>query len=212
MASMGASGGDNNIAMTDALLATPEFNEFASSHLVLTRLFYPIGSPDKKVFTPERLAALQQFKEYFKVKGFPCLILLDENGREIERQTGYVRTKTGRGVDLSRAGPILERLKTAVLRREAVIAAADEKMDRLLKQNYREWTSQAGTKLLAKLVSSTASEVILMDAEGELRRVASEQLCIVDRAVISRQAKGMLPAPHLKDRLDYKLPSAAGPP
>ncbi len=212
MASMGASGGDNNIAMNDDLLATPEFNEFASSHLVLTRLFYPIGSPDKKVFTPERLAALQQFKEYFKVKGFPCLILLDENGREIERQTGYVRTKTGRGVDLSRAGPILERLKTAVLRREAVIAAADEKMDRLLKQNYREWTSQAGTKLLAKLVSSTASEVILMDAEGELRRVASEQLCIVDRAVISRQAKGMLPAPHLKDRLDYKLPSAAGPP
>jgi hypothetical protein len=103
-------------------------------------------------------------------------------------------------------------LKTAVLRREAVIAAADEKMDRLLKQNYREWTSQAGTRLMAKLVSSTGSEVILMDAEGALRRVAPEQLCIVDQAVISRQAKGMLLAPHLKDRLDYKLPSAAGPP
>ncbi len=211
MASMGASGGDNNIAMSDDLLAMPEFNEFASSHLVLTQLFYPIGSPDKKKYPPERLAALQQFKEYFKVKGFPCLILLDENGREIERQTGYVRTKNGRGVDLSRAGPILERLKTAVARREAVIAAADEKMDRLLKQNYREWTSQAGTRLMAKLVSSTVSEVILMDAEGALRRVAPEQLCIVDQAVISRQAKGILPAPHLKDRLDYKLPSA-GPP
>ena len=211
MASMGASGGDNNIALSDDLLTLPEFNEFASSHLVLTQLFYPIGSPDKKKYPPERLAALQQFKEYFKVKGFPCLILLDENGREIERQTGYVRTKTGRGVDLSRAGPILERLKTAVGRREAVIAAADEKMERLLKQNYREWTSQAGTRLMAKLVSSTASEVILMDAEGAPRRVALEQLCIVDQAVVSRQAKGIPPAPHIKDRLDYKLPSA-GPP
>ena len=158
--------------------------------MVLTRLFYPGGSPNKDEYPPARLEALQQFKDYFKVKGLPAIILLDENGREIERVKGYTRVKTGRGVDLSSAQPILERLKLAVERREAVMAAADEKLNRLLAQNYREWTSQAGTRLMAKLVSAAAGEVILMDDAGALRRVHPEQLCIVDQAWIHRNQKG----------------------
>ena len=188
---MGGGSGDPSIALTDDLLATPEFNAFASSRMVLARLFYPIGSPGSE-FTPERLAALKQFKEYFKVNGFPCLLLLDENGRELERIKGYVRVKTGRGEELSSALPLMERLRVAVERREAVVAAGDERRQRLEAQQYRDWTSQAGSRLFGKLVSSAGGEVVLRDEIGGLRRVALEQLSIVDQAWIWRQPKGGL--------------------
>ena len=180
--------GDLNIAINDDLLATPEFNEWAASRVVLTRLFYPIN-PGKD-FPEEKKVALQQFKEFFKVKGFPHIILLDENGREIERVKGYRRVSSGRGEDLSSAIPIMERLKTAVSRREAVIAANDEKLARLLAQNYREWASLAGTRLMAKMVSVEESGVVLMSDEGAQFRVAPEHLSIIDRAWIARQQKG----------------------
>lgn len=179
---------DPNISISDDLLASPEFVAFAQRSLVLTRLFYPIGIPGSK-YTPEQLAALQNFKEYFKVKGFPTLILLDENGREIERVKGYSRIRTGRGVNLNASEPILERLKTAVARREAVIQAAEEKRRRLTSQNFREFTSKTGSKLFAKLVSCSPTEVVLMDENNALRRVSPEQLWIVDLALIHRQLK-----------------------
>ncbi len=180
--------GDANIALNDDLLATPDFNEWASAHVVLTSLFYPINPP--KDFPEDKKAALQQFKDYFKVKGFPCLILLDENGREIERIKGYRRLKNGQGDMLSTALPVFEKLKTAVSRREAVVAAHDEKMARLLAQNYREWKSRAGSSLMAKMVSASEGEVILLSDEGAQYRVSPEQLSIIDRAWIARQNPG----------------------
>lgn len=180
--------GDLNIAINDDLLATPEFNEWASPHVVLTRLFYPIN-PGRD-FPEEKKVALQQFKDFFKVKGFPYIILLDENGRELERVKGYRRVSSGRGEDLSSAMPIMERLKAAVARREAVIAADDEKLARLLEQNFREWTSLAGSKLMAKMVSAAEREVILMSDAGAHFRVMPEQLSIIDRAWVTRQRKG----------------------
>ena len=191
-AGIAGSGGDAlpdpNIAISDDLLASPEFVAFAQRSLVLTRLFYPIGIPGSK-YSPEQLAALKNFKEYFKVKGFPTLILLDENGREIERVKGYSRIRTGRGVNLNASEPILERLKTAVSRRETVIQAAEEKHRRLTSQNFREFTSKTGSKLFAKLVSCTPTEVVLMDENNALRRISPEQLWIVDLALIHRQLK-----------------------
>ncbi len=185
----GAPGGDNNISINDDLLASPEFNEFMGSRVVLTRLFYPKGDQKKK-YTPEKLAALDHFRVYFKVKVLPSIVLLDENGREIARQRGYSRVRNGPGkAELSGAPPIFERLKTEVERREKVIAANDEKMAQLLAQDYREWTSRAGTKLLAKLVSDSTEEIILRDDAGTLRRVLPEQLSIVDQAWIHREQK-----------------------
>lgn len=181
---------DPNISLSDDLLASPQFIEFANTHLVLTQLFYPIGSPSKTAYPEARIAALAHFKSHFKIKGFPTLLLLDENGREIERVSGYARRKTHLGIQTSTAPPIMERLRAAVQKRVASIAAADERLRRLTSQNYREWTSRAGTKLLAKLVSATVDEVVLMDENGVLRRVHPQQLWIVDQAIIHRQTKG----------------------
>ena len=70
-----------------------------------------------------------------------------------------------------------------------VIAASEEKRNRLLAQNYREWTSKAGTKLFAKLVSVSPEGVVLRDEAGALRQVQPQQLWIVDQALIRRQVK-----------------------
>lgn len=182
----GAVGGDNNVFLSDDLLATPEFNELVANRVVLTKLFYPVGG---KGLSEEHKAALQQFRDYFKVKTLPTILLLDDNGREISRITGYSRIKAGAGMELSAAQPLLEKLKRAVELREQAVAAAEVNRQRLLAQNYREWTSKAGTKLFARLVSASADEVILLDASGGLRQVAPEQLWIVDIAWIRREAK-----------------------
>lgn len=179
--------GDPAVAMNDDLLSSEEFKNFASNHLVLTRLFYPVGAVNEKDYPEAKLKALLNFKSWFKVKGMPCLILLDENGREIERITKYSRVKGPDGKEYSSAGPILDRLKTAVGRREAVIAANKAKMESLRAQNYREWTSKAGSTLLAKLVSNTPERITLMDEHGVLFRVQPPQLSILDRAWIQRK-------------------------
>jgi hypothetical protein len=182
----GAAVGDNNVALNDDLLSTSEFNEFAAGRVVLTRLFYPISY---KGVSEERKAALQQFRDYFKVKSLPTILLLDENGREIARIKGYSRITAGPGIELSAADKLLEKLKRAVELREQATAAAEANRKTLLAQNYREWTSKAGTKLFAKLVSASADEVILRDETGALRQVLPEQLWIVDIAWIRREAK-----------------------
>ena len=179
---------DNNLTINDDLLATPEFNEYAAAHLVLTRLFYPRPTQEK-AYPKEQIAALKQFRTYFKVKVLPTILLLDENGKEIERISGYSRIKGAGNVEMSGAQVILERLQRAVERREAVIAAANEKRERLKAQNYRDWTSKSGTKLFAKLVSVSPEGVVLRDEAGALRQVQPELLWIVDQAWIRRQVK-----------------------
>ena len=179
---------DNNLTINDDLLATPEFNEYAATHMVLTRLFYPRPTQEK-AYPKEQVAALKQFRTYFKVRTLPTILLLDENGQEIERVSGYSRIKGTGNMEISGAQVILERLQRAVERREAAIAAANEKRDRLLGQNYREWTSKVGTKLFAKLVSVSPEGVVLRDEAGALRQVQPQQLWIVDQAMIRRQVK-----------------------
>lgn len=180
---------DPNISINDDLLSTEDFKQAMAGRVVLTSLFYPIGSPNKDDYPPEKLAALQKFKDFFKVKGFPTVILLDENGREIERINGYSRMKLRtQGVEVSTAPPLLEKLKLAVDRREAVVHAEQERLKRLTAQNYREWTSAAGSKIMAKLISASADEVVLMDDSGAIRRVHPLQLHILERARISRDS------------------------
>ncbi len=177
---------DAATAMNDDLLASEDFKSFANGRLVLTQLLYPVGSVNERDYPPAKLKALQDFKTWFKAK-MPCLILLDENGKEIERVSRYTRVRGRDGKDYSAAAPIMDRLKLAVHRREQVIANNKARMDNLRAQNFREWTSKAGSKLLAKLVSATPERITLMDENNTLFRVFPAQLSILDRAWIQRK-------------------------
>ena len=66
-------------------LSKAEFKEFAKKNLVLVELDYP----NKKQQSAALKAANEKWKKEYKVSGFPTLVLLDSNGKEIGRQEGY---------------------------------------------------------------------------------------------------------------------------
>jgi thioredoxin-related protein len=69
------------------VLSTDKFASYAKSKLVLVTLDFPSHK--------EQDAALkhanQELKKRFGVNGFPTFVLLDSAGRELGRQTGYLR-------------------------------------------------------------------------------------------------------------------------
>lgn len=67
------------------VLATSEFEAYAAKNLVLVELDFP-----KKRKLPAKLKeANDALKAKYDVKGFPTLLLLDKDGKEIGRQRGF---------------------------------------------------------------------------------------------------------------------------
>jgi protein disulfide-isomerase len=67
------------------VLDTPEFKEYAAKNLVLVELDFP----SKKAQSDELKKANKALEEKYKVDGFPTLVVLDKDGKEIGRQVGY---------------------------------------------------------------------------------------------------------------------------
>jgi thioredoxin-related protein len=64
---------------------TREFAEYAEKRLVLVELDFP----RKKQQSEERKAANRKLQEQYKVDGFPTLVLLNADGKEVARMVGY---------------------------------------------------------------------------------------------------------------------------
>lgn len=62
------------------------FKEFAAKNLVLLELDFP----NKKEQSAEVKKKNQELSEKFKVQGFPTLLLLNADGKELARQVGYL--------------------------------------------------------------------------------------------------------------------------
>jgi protein disulfide-isomerase len=69
------------------VLDTPEFKEYAAKNVVLVEVDFP----SKKAQTAELKKANKALEEKYKVDGFPTLVVLDKNGKEIGRQVGYAK-------------------------------------------------------------------------------------------------------------------------
>jgi protein disulfide-isomerase len=67
------------------VLDTTEFQEYAAKNVVLVELDYP----NKKVQTDELKKANAALKAKYDVHGYPTLLVLDKDGKEIGRQVGY---------------------------------------------------------------------------------------------------------------------------
>lgn len=67
------------------VLDTPEFKEYAAKNVVLVELDFP----SKKAQSDELKKANAALKDKYGVKGFPTLVVLDKDGKEIGRQRGY---------------------------------------------------------------------------------------------------------------------------
>jgi len=71
----------------DEVFASQSFNDFAHENLVLTYLDYPRD----KLKTPD---SMRRAKEKFSVTGYPTLLLLNPDGSEMFRKTGYLAGKS----------------------------------------------------------------------------------------------------------------------
>jgi hypothetical protein len=180
------------VQLNNDLFSMPEFKEFAASRLVLTMLQYPVGSPGKN-YSEAKLAALDQFKTYFKVKGFPTVILIDETGRELERFKGYRRvTDQQSGQVYSGAHVLLDRLKEAEHRHSERRRYKQERIDNLTSQGYRIWTSRKGSTMMGKLVEAKPERIILKDENGRWRQVLPVQLILYDAEWARRKQSGLI--------------------
>ncbi len=180
--------------LNDDLFILPEFNEFASAKLALTKLQYPVGLPNKYTWPEEKLAALKKFQDYFKVRGFPTVVMIDKTGRELERIKGYRRvTDPGSGQVYSAAQVLLDRLKEAVSRHEERRRYRTERIDKLTAQGYRQWTSRKGSSMMGKLVKATPESIVLADENGQWRSVLPAQLILYDAEWARRKQAGLIP-------------------
>ena len=67
------------------VLDTPEFQAYAAKNVVLVELDFP-----RKKVQPDNLKkANAELSKRYKADGFPTLVVLNKDGREIGRQEGY---------------------------------------------------------------------------------------------------------------------------
>lgn len=67
------------------VLDTKAFQDYAAKNVVLVELDYP-----RKTAQPDALKkANAALKDQYKIEGFPTLIVLDKNGKQIGKQVGY---------------------------------------------------------------------------------------------------------------------------
>lgn len=67
------------------VLDTPEFQEYAAKNVVLVELDFP----NKKEQSADLKKANAALKKKYEISGFPTLVVLDKDGKEIGRQVGY---------------------------------------------------------------------------------------------------------------------------
>ena len=68
------------------VFSTSEFKEYAAKNLVLVEVDFP----NQKKLDPELKKANGALKNKYNVNGFPTLVVLNGEGKEIGRQVGYL--------------------------------------------------------------------------------------------------------------------------
>lgn len=69
------------------VLDSGEFKTYAAKNVVLVELDFP----KKKAQAEDLKKANNALKSQYKIHGFPCLVVLDKDGKEIGRQSGYAK-------------------------------------------------------------------------------------------------------------------------
>jgi protein disulfide-isomerase len=67
------------------VLDTPEFQAYAAKNVVLVEVDFP----NKKSQSADLKSANAGLKDKYRIEGYPTLVVLNQNGKEIGRQVGY---------------------------------------------------------------------------------------------------------------------------
>lgn len=153
------------LKLSEEVFATKSFNAFVKEHAVICYLNYPRNQTD----APD---LFRQWKERFKVMGFPNLLVFDPEGGVVREITGYT---SGRPVSY------FNQLKEIVL---PVKAATEERKAVLRKKGFRDWHSREGRVLFAAFVRHGGGLVTLRGVNGESWTVEFAALCDEDRRLV----------------------------
>jgi len=72
-------------ALHKNVLTSPEFAEFAKKHLLLVEVDFPRSKPQ----SDELKSANKALAKKFGIKGYPTIVVLDSNGKELSNKSGY---------------------------------------------------------------------------------------------------------------------------
>lgn len=67
------------------VLSAKEFKDFARKRLILVLVDFPRSKPQ----SPELKAANKELARQFDIEGYPTVILLDSNGKQLSKDVGY---------------------------------------------------------------------------------------------------------------------------
>ena len=73
------------IKMDKEVFSTPEFKDYAKDNLVLVELDFP----RQKYISPQTKKQNAELQAQYKVEGFPTLVVLDADGKELKTFGGY---------------------------------------------------------------------------------------------------------------------------
>jgi thioredoxin-related protein len=73
----------------DQVARSPEFAAYAKTNLVLIVVDFPNKAPQSDALKSDNMA----LQKKYEVEGFPTLILLNADGKELGRQLGYAPVK-----------------------------------------------------------------------------------------------------------------------
>jgi thiol:disulfide interchange protein len=72
-------------ALHKNVLISPDFIQFAKANLVLVELDFPNNKPQSAALKAANIA----LQEKFKVEGYPTIIVLDADGKQLSKEVGY---------------------------------------------------------------------------------------------------------------------------
>ena len=72
-------------ALRKNVLNSPEFKEYAAKNLILV----DVDFPKTKAQSEEQKAANRKLAEEYKVEGYPTVVVLSSDGKELKKSVGY---------------------------------------------------------------------------------------------------------------------------
>ncbi len=72
-------------SLHNTVLVSPEFTKFAKDNLVLVEVDFPRSKPQ----SADLKAANRKLSDKFNIEGYPTVIVLDANGKELFREVGF---------------------------------------------------------------------------------------------------------------------------
>jgi thioredoxin-related protein len=76
-------------ALHKNVLTSKEFEDFAKDNLVLVLIDDPHGKKLVDAMTPEQKKANAALRRKYEIQGYPTIIVLDADGKQVKQEVGY---------------------------------------------------------------------------------------------------------------------------